>query len=177
MKKSNLSIICPLIFLLFMGCARQHQKRVTPPEQIFPEQKNQSQLITSLPQDLTKNRRTVVRHAIYNLGQPYRWGGQAPDTGFDCSGLVFYTHGKAGLRTPRTAKNQLKKGRPVSKSTIQPGDLVFFKIPGKKAGLHVGVYIGNGQFIHAPGSGRKISLARLNNIYFSRHFKGARSYL
>jgi len=176
MKKSKLLIIFPLVFLLFLGCARQHQKRVITPEQIPSEQKNQSQLIDDLPRDLTKSRQTVVRHAIYNLGQPYRWGGHAPDTGFDCSGLVFYAHGKAGLRTPRTAKDQLKKGRPVAKPSIQPGDLVFFKIPGKKTGLHVGIYIGTGQFIHAPGSGRKISLARLNNVYFSRHFKGARSY-
>lgn len=175
MKKANLRIIYPLIFLLFLGCARQHQKGLIPP--VIPEQKNQSQLIDDLPRNLTKDRRTVVLHAIYNLGQPYRWGGKSPEAGFDCSGLVFYTHGKAGLVVPRTAKDQFKKGRPLSKPSIQPGDLVFFKIAGKKTDLHVGIYIGTGQFIHAPGSGRKISLSPLNNAYFSQHFKGARSYL
>ena len=174
MKKSNLWIIFPLIFLLFLGCAKQHQKGLITP--VTPEQKNQSQLIDELPRNLTKKRKTVVLHAINNLGQPYTWGGHAPDTGFDCSGLVFYTHGKAGLIVPRTTKDQFKKGRPISKPAIQPGDLVFFKIPGKKADLHVGIYIGTEQFIHAPGSGRKICLSHLNNSYFSQHFQGARSY-
>jgi cell wall-associated NlpC family hydrolase len=177
MAKPKLRIIFPLIFLLFIGCARQHQKGLITPEQIPLKQKKQSQLIDALPRDLTKNRQTIVRHAIHNLGQPYRWGGQAPDTGFDCSGLVFYTHGKADLRIPRTAKAQFKKGRPVSKPAIQPGDLVFFKISEKKTALHVGIYIGTGQFIHAPGKGRKIMISSLNNLYFSQHFKGARSYL
>ncbi|MCP4553022.1 MAG: C40 family peptidase [Bacteroidetes bacterium] len=141
------------------------------------EQKNKTKLIKELPKNLTKKRQIIVIQAIENLGKPYKWGGQSPGQGFDCSGLVVYTHGKAGIWVPRTSKDQYRNGRPLSKPALEPGDLVFFNIPEKKTGLHVGIFIGKGQFIHAPGSDRQVSLASLNNFYFNQNFKGVRSYL
>ncbi|MBA3010436.1 MAG: C40 family peptidase [Proteobacteria bacterium] len=175
MKHTIPRIILFLFFILLTGCGLQkHQK---PTSHIPPEAKDKAQLIETLPQNLSDRRQTIVRHAIYNLGQPYVWGGNSPSSGFDCSGLVFYTHGKAGLRIPRTAREQFRKGDPISRKAIVPGDLIFFTSPEKKSDLHVGIFIGNAQFIHAPGRGRLVSLSSLMNRYFNQHFKGARSYL
>jgi len=174
MKNPFPRIILTLFFIFLMGCARQEQQ--IPKTHILWGQKNQALLIEELTQNLTKKRQIIIQHAIENLGQPYKWGGKSPGQGFDCSGLVFYTHDKAGLWVPRTTKDQLKMGRPLSRQALVPGDLVFFDIPGKKTGLHVGIFVGKEQFIHAPGHGRRVRLASLNNSYFNQNFKGARSY-
>ncbi|MBU0969621.1 MAG: C40 family peptidase [Proteobacteria bacterium] len=175
MKQSISRIILFLFILLLTGCGLQSQQR--PTSHIPPEAKDKEQLIETLPQNLSGKRKTIVRHAIYNLGRPYVWGGESPVPGFDCSGLVFYTHGKAGLRVPRTAREQFGKGDPIARKALVPGDLVFFTSSEKKSDLHVGIFIGNAQFIHAPGRGRPVSLASLMNRYFKKYFKGARSYL
>lgn len=175
MTKPFLCILFTLLFFIFLGCGGLPRQLPDPPA--LPSSKEKTQLIQQLPQTLTKTRQIIVIHAIENIGEPYAWGGKSPDLGFDCSGLVFYTHGKADLCVPRTAKEQFKKGRPISKPALEPGDLVFFTIPKKKTGIHVGIFIGNDQFVHAPGRGRQVRLARLSNAYFKQHFKGARSYL
>jgi len=173
MKKSKSWLILPLILLFLNGCAtRQHQIQAS---HIPPQQETQIQ--PDLSQKLTDKRQTIVDQAIENLDKPYKWGGHSPDTGFDCSGLVVHTYSKAGIRVPRTAKNQFKEGRSVPKQGLTPGDLVFFNTPEKKTGLHVGIFIGNSQFIHAPGRGRRVRVASLENPYFKQHFKGAKSYL
>jgi cell wall-associated NlpC family hydrolase len=195
MLKYTYRITSTLLFFFFLGCSHQHlqvpkthplpdqntQPQVIQPEptqsQLIQSQLTQSQLIHALPPNLSKKRQTIVHAAIENIGRPYTWGGQSPGSGFDCSGLVFFTHEKAGLRVPRTTKDQFQKGRPISKQALVPGDLVFFDIPEKKAGLHVGIFIGKRQFIHAPGRGRQVRIANLNNSYFTQNFKGARSYL
>lgn len=174
MKKKLPRIILTLFFSFLMGCA--HQAQLIPKPHPFPEQKVTTQQIEGQLQNLTKKRKTIVLHAIENLDQPYIWGGKSPGQGFDCSGLVVYTHEQAGLWVPRTTKEQFKNGRPVSRQVLVPGDLVFFNIPGKKTSLHVGIFVGREQFIHAPGHGRRVRIASLNNTYFNRNFKGARSY-
>ena len=128
MKKTFSCIILPLLFFIFLGCAG-HPLQI--PQKPVSDPSKEKTHIQQFPQNLTKKRQTIVNHAIENLGKPYSWGGKSPDLGFDCSGLVLYAYGKANLWVPRTSRDQFKKGHPISKSALQPGDLVFFT-PEKK---------------------------------------------
>lgn len=119
-------------------------------------------------------RRLVLETAARQLGTPYRYGGTDP-RGFDCSGLVRYSHGSAGVQVPRTAQAQWRAARKLPLSRIRPGDLLFFRLEGTKTS-HVGIYAGNGQFIHAPSSGKRVSRASLENPYWRRHLIGAGSF-
>lgn len=126
------------------------------------------------PPTLSATRHDVVSQAHEFLGTPYRYGGNQPG-GFDCSGLVQYTHAQAGVQVPRVARAQRRHARPVSLSRIKPGDLLFFELEGKND--HVGVYVGQGEFIHAPSSGKRVSRARLDSVYWKPRLIGAGSYL
>jgi hypothetical protein len=121
-------------------------------------------------------REELVRSARSFLGVPYLWGGASPETGFDCSGLTMTVYQLCGLDLPRTSRDQYTAGNPVELSYLEKGDLVFFAPGGDKIS-HVGIYTGNGQFIHAPERGKKIRTDFLSNGYFSRTYIGARSYL
>ena len=116
-----------------------------------------------------KQRQSVVRIATSLIGTPYRFGGTSPKTGFDCSGLVFYTHQQLGHTLPRTASALYKATKPISKRSLQPGDLVFFRIHRRKIS-HVGIYLGNNKFVHAPSSGKVVSVTSLNNPYWKKRF-------
>ena len=110
----------------------------------------------------------VVGIAMQFLGVPYRWGGADP-SGFDCSGLVMYVYGKLGVSLPHNAAMQYGLGSPVSKDQLQPGDLVFFN------GLsHNGIFIGGGQFIHAPHSGDVVKISSLSDSWYAQTWVGAR---
>lgn len=104
------------------------------------------------------------------IGAPYRWGGATP-AGFDCSGLVYYTYRKAGLEVPRTSQQQFHAAQPVPIGSVEPGDLVFFGQRGRIS--HVGIYIGDERFIHAPESGRTVTVASLSDGYYRARFAGA----
>lgn len=112
----------------------------------------------------------AVDFATGLIGTPYRWGGATP-AGFDCSGLVYYTFRKAGVSVPRTSQQQFNAARPVALHEAVPGDLVFFAERGRI--FHVGIYAGDGHFIHAPVAGRPVSIDRLDDHYYRRHFAGA----
>lgn len=105
------------------------------------------------------------------VGSPYRFGGSGPRD-FDCSGLVYYIHHELALEVPRTAALQFLSATPIPREALQPGDLVFFRDGGDEV-THVGVYIGDGAFVHAPKSGRPVSYARLEHDYFTVNFAGA----
>jgi cell wall-associated NlpC family hydrolase len=128
------------------------------------------------PPPVSKARQTIVQAATTAVGTPYRWGGLSPK-GFDCSGLVVYTHRKIGIHVPRTAKSQFKNCTAVTRRNIKPADLVFFSVPRRRGVVHVGIYIGKGQFVHAPGRGRKVTRASLDNIYFKQQFIRAGNFL
>lgn len=113
----------------------------------------------------------IVTAARAELGVPYVYGGDTPQ-GFDCSGLVYYVFHHAGLNVPRTANAQFYASHPVQTANLEPGDLVFFEIAGD-AQMHVGIYAGNGTFIHAPETGERVSYARLDNPYWKARFVGA----
>lgn len=114
----------------------------------------------------------LVQEAMRYIGTPYKYGGDTPAKGFDCSGLVFYTHRLHGLSVPRTAAEQSAAARPVDPDELKPGDLVFFRINSRKVD-HVGIYAGKGRFIHAPNKGRVVSFAYLDDPYYRKRLKGA----
>ncbi|MEN8170025.1 MAG: C40 family peptidase [Pseudomonadota bacterium] len=97
------------------------------------------------------------------LGKPYRYGGASP-RGFDCSGLVYYAYHKAGYKVPRTSQQQYRNSLPVKQAQMREGDLLFFRIEGKVS--HVGVYLGNNMFIHAPSSSKRVTIASLDSPYW-----------
>ncbi len=113
-------------------------------------------------------RAMVIATAQAQLGVPYRFGGAAPDQGFDCSGLVHYSYRRAGVMVPRTVARLRGHATPVPRSDLSPGDLLFFHTRYK--GGHVGLYLGDGRFIHAPSNGKRVRIDRLDNPYWRRHF-------
>ncbi|HNP34465.1 MAG TPA: C40 family peptidase [Woeseiaceae bacterium] len=103
--------------------------------------------------------------ALQQIGAPYRYGGQTP-AGFDCSGLVHYAYLQAGKSVPRTTGQLWQQTDVVRRADIERGDLIFFAINGKMQ--HVGIYVGDGRFVHAPKSGRNVAMASLDNDFY-RH--------
>jgi hypothetical protein len=101
------------------------------------------------------------------VGSQYHYGGAKPDEGFDCSGLVFYTYGKAGYRVPRTSQELFRAARKIALGEAGAGDLMFFQDEAKLS--HVGIYLGNGWFVHAPASGQKVAVANLDSAYYQQH--------
>lgn len=126
---------------------------------------------------IEKARKLAMSKLMNQLGKPYHWGGSSPRTGFDCSGLVWYAYKDlVNIRIPRTANEMyhLRDAAPVNRGELQRGDLVFFRIRGRGAADHVGVYVGNGKFIQSPRTGRDIQITSLSDDYWQRHYIGAR---
>ena len=121
-------------------------------------------------------RRSIIKTAENFIGIPYRWGGSS-SKGFDCSGLTMTVYRLNGLNLPRSSRQQWKAGKPVLRSQLSKGDLVFFATSGWKKVSHVGIYKGNNKFIHASGSGKKIRTDSLSGKYYNRRYVGARTYL
>jgi len=113
----------------------------------------------------------IAGFAAALVGSPYHFGG-ADAGGFDCSGLALYVHEQVGLAIPRTAAEQLRAAHPVPLTQLAPGDLVFFRIRSKHVN-HVGVYTGDGRFVHAPHAGRAVTYADLSSGYYARHLASA----
>jgi len=113
----------------------------------------------------------IARAAQSLIGSPYRYGGAGPDA-FDCSGLVSYVHRQLGVPTPRTAAQQYASARAIPLADLLPGDLVFFRL-NDGAVSHVGVYVGDGRFVHAPQSGDRVREAGLDDEYFRNRYAGA----
>ena len=116
----------------------------------------------------------LVVTAMGFLGVPYRRGGSSAETGFDCSGLVRAIYEKtAGLLLPRRADQQAAFTEKIDKNELQPGDLVFFNTM-RRAFSHVGIYVGDGKFIHAPRSGAQVRVEDMHQSYWKRRLDGAR---
>lgn len=118
--------------------------------------------------------REVVFHALQLVGTPYRFGGASPEGGFDCSGLVLYVHQAAGgPRLPRTVREQMAMPLPiVPEGQRVAGDLVFFGQQGRPN--HIGIYVGEGRFVHAPSTGGTVRLDRLDSPYWRTRYLGTR---
>lgn len=142
-----------LSLALCAGCATRH---AAPPSPDIPS--------------LDSGARIAV-HAIEEIGRRYRFGGDSRG-GFDCSGLASYAHAREGFVIPRTAAAQAATGTPVSRDALRAGDLVFFRIDGGAVD-HVGVYVGGGEFVHAPGAGNTVRRAQIDSPWFARRYAGA----
>ncbi|WP_407275363.1 C40 family peptidase [Halothiobacillus sp. DCM-1] len=114
----------------------------------------------------------AVFQAMAQLGVAYQRGGSSVGTGFDCSGLTSYAYKQADITLPRTAREQYAFTQRISKAQLKPGDLLFFKIRSRKID-HVGIYVGDNRFIHAPRVGQRIEYANLDAAYWKRHYVGA----
>lgn len=131
--------------------------------------------VETLGDDYLRNE--IVKAARNFLGVPYLWGGASPEAGFDCSGLTMTVYQLSGIDLPRTSGEQFGTGEDVDKDGLLKGDLVFFATGKGKKVSHVGVYIGDGIFIHAPGKGKKIRTDALSNAYYQKRYLGGRTYI
>ena len=144
-------LLLPVAVVLFSGCA-------SVPE-IKPAVQRQSPIIT---------------YALSLQGVPYRYGKESPEEGFDCSGFVKHVYGKQGIVLPRTVKGLALSLPQIPKNDVLSGDLVFFNTNGKSFS-HVGIYVNNDKFVHAPSrrTGR-VLVSSLKNQYWQKHYTGAR---
>lgn len=118
--------------------------------------------------------RDAAEFAIQMVGKPYRYGG-ATTQGFDCSGLVYFSFQRAGIKVPRSTSRLYKQGKPVATTNTSRGDLVFFDQEGK-AYSHVGIYLGNDRFVHAPSTGKRVRVDSLTDPYWRKHWVGVRRF-
>jgi cell wall-associated NlpC family hydrolase len=120
------------------------------------------------------SRARVVSTGLAQVGTPYVYGSATPARGFDCSGLTYYAHHEAGLSIPRTALAQRRASKPVARSRLRAGDMVFFKTgPGV---YHVGLMIDGGRFVHASSSRNRVRVDKLDTTYWEAHYLGAGTY-
>ena len=116
----------------------------------------------------------VAIYALGLIGVDYRYGGETPESGVDCSGLVRYVFQQVtGVTLPRTSKELSRLGNKVASADLAPGDLVFFNTR-RLPFSHVGIYLGDNRFIHAPSTGSEVEISRLSETYWQQHFNGAR---
>ena len=122
-------------------------------------------------------RNDIALFAMGLLDTPYRWGGRGPATGFDCSGLVSHVYQEAiGFRVRGSSAELGQKARPVPADQLLPGDLVFFNTLGARHS-HVGIYVGEGRFVHASNPRTGVRMDPLSNRYYAQRFEGAGSLL
>ena len=152
----RLLIICAFL----AGCAARDAGRPPDPAGMPPPE----------PQALA----TPADYALDALGARYRYGGRTPETGFDCSGLVAHVYQQAwGLALPRNAEAQSRIGRRVRLAELAPGDLLFYNTQGRPHS-HVGIYVGDRRFVHAPKPGGRVRLESIDASYWRIRFDGAR---
>jgi len=111
----------------------------------------------------------AARIALGVVGIPYRWGGESPSSGFDCSGLVRWAYGRLGIELPHSSYALYREGRRVSRGQMKAGDLLFFEGLG-----HVGLYLGQGRMVHAPQTGRSVEVVELADSNYGHRLVGAR---
>ena len=123
---------------------------------------------------VASNTSSLINTAMGMIGIPYRFGGTSAETGFDCSGFVRAIYkDTVGHLLPRRADEQAKATQKIDKKELKPGDLVFFNTM-RRTFSHVGIYVGNGQFIHSPSKGKSVRVESMNTSYWAKRFNGAR---
>lgn len=126
------------------------------------------------PRSGTDRVNELVSNALSYIGVRYRYGGNTPERGFDCSGLVRWVYNRTwGVMLPRRASEIASVGTNIPKDQLKPGDLVFFNTL-RRTFSHVGIYLGDGQFLHAPRSGGKVRVEKLDEAYWAKRWNGAR---
>ncbi|MDP1767094.1 MAG: C40 family peptidase [Methylotenera sp.] len=163
-------ILCTLLTLATTSCATAQPAANTEntsvdalsPALNYPDSQNWSERASE-----------VLINALSLSGIRYKYGGNSPDTGFDCSGFVRYVFKQStSLTLPRTALAMSQLGTSVPKSELQPGDLVFFNTL-KSAFSHVGIYVGDNRFIHSPSGGGQVRVENMQEGYWAKRFNGA----
>ena len=147
----------------------------TPKAKSVQARKVQPVRITHIDRNL--GAQELMLQSMSLVGTPYKYGGSNTATGFDCSGMIQYVYQNAlGVSLPRTARDMAAASRQISQSRLKTGDLVFFNTGGSSKYSHVGLYIGNGEFIHAPSSNGTIRTEKLSSPYFAKRFVGAHTF-
>ena len=148
-----------------------------PPQAQTPQalqQISKTNLAIARLQDITNRASELATQALAMLGINYRYGGNSPDTGLDCSGLVRYVFKEAwGTDLPRTSVEISRVGEKIGRDNLQPGDLVFYNTL-RRGFSHVGIYLGDGKFIHSPSSGGQVRIESMDESYWKKRFNGAR---
>jgi len=130
--------------------------------------------VAQFKQDTSVGTEDISIAAVGLVGVPYRYGGNNPKAGFDCSGLIGYVYYKAAsIKLPRTIDAMSNKGKSIDNQPPAPGDLVFFNTTGDKYS-HAGIYVGQGRFVHAPSSGGTVRLDQIETPYWASRFTEAR---
>ena len=141
---------------------------------LTPEEATTSQAAPAGSKSYVDRAGELVVQALSLIGIKYKWGGDDPATGVDCSGLVSHVFNEvAGIILPRDSRSMSKVGAVVEKDELQPGDLVFFNTL-RHPFSHVGIYIGGDRFVHAPRRGREVEISELRDRYWQKRFNGAR---
>lgn len=166
--RPGLALLCTPLLGAFLlgGCGGHAPVRGAPPRH----------WATNAPADPAAANAVLMR-ALSLVGTPYRWGGDTPEGGFDCSGLVNYVYrDMLDLRLPRTSRQLAAwQGPRIRPERLAPADLVFFGSDGDVS--HVGIYVGEGRFVHAPNTGGTVRLDRLDGAWWRDHYTGARRVL
>jgi cell wall-associated NlpC family hydrolase len=161
---------------LLSGCASLGDREAPGESASEPRALRSAATSDAMPLDLRAD--DVLMRAMGLIGTPYRFGGTTPQRGFDCSGFTSYVFRESlGLELPRTANDQFAAaGRPVDKAALSAGDLVFFR-QGRGRIDHVGIYVGEGRFIHSPSRGGRVRIDALTAPHWTRSFQGAKRIL
>ena len=155
-------MIAAVFTIALAGCSSVPQKHTTAITSVtLPAQETRHLTSTIVGQK-------IASRAQAHIGIPYRFGGAHPNDGFDCSGFIQYVFKQEGLDVPRTSREQAAYSRNIPLTSAQAGDILLFEMTTKKGVSHVGIYVGNDRFIHAPKTGRSVSYATLNSYWLSR---------
>lgn len=161
MNKTVFASLVVLVVPSLLACSWQAPETAPSPVSL-PEK------TTSYPRDERAKARPhelAAQRAAGQVGVPYRYGGREP-SGFDCSGLVWYAYQGAGVTTPRTTRELFRKLKRVATAQMRIGDVLFFDIDGKPS--HVGLYLGDGTFVHAPSTGKSVTILPIDHSYYRK---------
>lgn len=141
-----------------------------------PATRPPAETIAQAPRPVSEKGNEVALYALGLIGIDYRFGGKNPEAGLDCSGMVSYIYGQvAGLKVQGSAAEIARNGRPIERAALRPGDLVFFNTR-NRAYSHVGIYLGDTRFVHAPSTNGKVRIDHLNDRYYAQRYEAARTY-
>jgi cell wall-associated NlpC family hydrolase len=151
--------------LIFSGCSSTPTRKPAPPSKI-----------AKFKEDTSVGTEGISIAAMGLVGVPYRFGGNTPAGGFDCSGLIVYVYNNAaGIKMPRTVQEMSRTGQSIQNAAPAPGDLVFFNTTGERYS-HAGIYVGHGRFVHAPSKGGTVRLDQMTSPYWAARYTEARRF-
>jgi len=162
--RSSVQLLLSLIVFLVAACSGPAQRPATYWSNI------------SQPSEVSEKGNEVALYALGLIDTGYRFGGKNPEAGLDCSGMVSYIYGRAaGVRVKGSAADIARDSRPIEPESLRPGDLVFFNTRNRPFS-HVGIYLGNARFVHAPSSNGKVRIDRMSDRYYAQRFEAARTF-